>query len=377
MRRYSWCCLCRRELPRNVTLTTHLQNSHDLDLIPGCPECFYFRTRTGDVRKHASRNHRALSAASRENFRWGLVRFQKTYKELTPGEVVEYPLLGEEQSAAQKDFIAATPVVVVPEVQSRTSRSPAEKKRRSRRHPRTPARSLTPSPEVRSAPGSRQSVALTTEGDHSPHPAGQAPPDRHDRWSLRQRSRERRERETTATATAEKQPSGRGSGQQASGPQALAASSATQKKSKKTGVATQQGSPSPRRKSCKASAASQAESTPRRRRKDPSPIKVQQFRARTLSESSSSLHEDFEEVYPIRLNLSADLAAATTRVETASSETQTTPRPRMVDAETQVAPTSTAEADVQTDIHLEATDSALVLPAGMFLRISPSFPPDT
>ena len=44
-RLYNWCAVCRATIPaEHKTLWIHLNRVHDLDFIPGCKECNYFRS---------------------------------------------------------------------------------------------------------------------------------------------------------------------------------------------------------------------------------------------------------------------------------------------------------------------------------------------
>ena len=108
-REYSWCVVCQEELPATERLTAHLQGQHDLDLIPGCPECCYFRARSGDVDKHATRVHqlsRVSKGRGQAGCRWGLVQRRDTYRDLTSSEVIDYPRSEESLTAAQASFLA-------------------------------------------------------------------------------------------------------------------------------------------------------------------------------------------------------------------------------------------------------------------------------
>jgi len=108
-RDYAWCVVCQEELPATERLTAHLQSRHNLDLIPGCPECSYYRARAGDIDKHCVRMHqmsRVTKGRGQAGCRWGLVVRRETYRGLTSAEVVDYPRAEEALSAAQSSFLA-------------------------------------------------------------------------------------------------------------------------------------------------------------------------------------------------------------------------------------------------------------------------------
>jgi len=180
-RDYSWCAVCREEVPSRTKLTAHLQGQHGLDLIPGCPDCFYYRARSGDVDKHCSRKHqksRVSQARGQSGFRWGLTQLQETYKELTDSDVVEYPRAEESQSSSQVEFLSrcrkgrqekgrvvpaerpASPVAGPSGVTTRTSASkrPRQEEREPRRRSPRKAQSQVEEPRkvVESAPAPAQ-----------------------------------------------------------------------------------------------------------------------------------------------------------------------------------------------------------------------------
>ena len=55
---YEWCAVCKDTLPgRPKTLRIHLNRSNAMELLPGCQDCSYFRSRWVDVIKHSHRHH--------------------------------------------------------------------------------------------------------------------------------------------------------------------------------------------------------------------------------------------------------------------------------------------------------------------------------
>jgi len=108
-RDYGWCLVCQEDLLASERLTAHLQGRHNLDLIPGCPECCYYRARAGDIDKHCSRMHqlsRVTKGRGQAGCAWGLVARRATYKDLTAEEVVAYPRSEESLSPRQVTFLA-------------------------------------------------------------------------------------------------------------------------------------------------------------------------------------------------------------------------------------------------------------------------------
>jgi len=96
--------VCRGPRPEQQSLSVHLK-THGLELIPGCSECFYFRLRWSDVRKHAASKHGLDLNAGEGPVRWGVtlrdVGSQKpTYASRTEDEVCFYPREEEEFPAA-------------------------------------------------------------------------------------------------------------------------------------------------------------------------------------------------------------------------------------------------------------------------------------
>ena len=163
IRDYSWCCICSRDLPKGERLSTHLRKQHQLDLIPGCPECCHYRERTGDVAKHALAHHGVAGLCDRresEGFKWGLTRLQSSYKGLSEEGVVEYPRAEEKQTRAQRDFVEThkspehrprikkTPRQLSPKAKPQEMRCPNESRTMKRRGSPTKEKS----PEMRRSP---------------------------------------------------------------------------------------------------------------------------------------------------------------------------------------------------------------------------------
>jgi len=166
-RLYSWCAVCQKDRPtEHPSLSTHLSRAHQLDLIPGCPRCTYFRGRWSDVKKHARCVHQLDIEAANEVV-WGLTLKDKTktkpsYANLEEDSVCLYPLREESLSSLQSKIIglghsSAAPEPHVPETRSKRRRpkqvdnppveSPPRKVRTSRRVVlASPRRTSTPEP---------------------------------------------------------------------------------------------------------------------------------------------------------------------------------------------------------------------------------------
>ena len=152
------------------------------------PECLHFHQRTGDVEKHCERQH-DLKKVSKERgqkgFRWGLVRYRATYRDLQPHEVVEYPQAEEKLSEEQASFIQ--------KVKAPTHDEP---RRRSPRKAQADGGEVDPKPRRQRSPRKASSEAEAQSPSRSVSPAAQPPArKRHERWSKRQQHRD------SATAT--------------------------------------------------------------------------------------------------------------------------------------------------------------------------------
>ena len=107
---YEWCVVCQSRLPEeHKTLRIHLSRSHVLELLPGCPSCFYYRSRWSDVKKHCQDRHRLdinVEQGSR-GCAWGLTaldtsRHRPSYAYVKEEDICEYPLSSETLSEHQK-----------------------------------------------------------------------------------------------------------------------------------------------------------------------------------------------------------------------------------------------------------------------------------
>lgn len=103
---YKWCVVCKTDLTGTDTLRMHMERSHNLDVIPGCPECFYYRKRWTDVVKHCESLHDIVlgkdHTPEKSRCRWGLTVFRPAgaskkpcYNEVGEDDVCEVPMKGE------------------------------------------------------------------------------------------------------------------------------------------------------------------------------------------------------------------------------------------------------------------------------------------
>lgn len=84
-----------------------------MELLPGCPNCFYFRSRWADVRKHCMRQHGGQDIdqlPDAEGVRWGLTsvdetKVKPTYSGLQESDVCLYPLEREEMTVHQTTVV--------------------------------------------------------------------------------------------------------------------------------------------------------------------------------------------------------------------------------------------------------------------------------
>jgi len=140
-RLYEWCCVCRGPRPEQQSLSVHLK-THGLELIPGCSECFYFRLRWSDVKKHAASKHGLDLDAGEGPVRWGVtvrdVGSQKpTYASRTEDEVCLYPREEEEFPATLTRILRRA--AGGPDDDRRPSRAPSPSPGPSSRRDHSPA----------------------------------------------------------------------------------------------------------------------------------------------------------------------------------------------------------------------------------------------
>ena len=97
-RLYKWCAVCKDTLPDRI----HLNRSHAMELLPGCPDCAYFRSRWADVKKHSQRHHGKDIDHLHEDLGifWGLTRLDKrkgkpTYSDVSQDDICVYLKNGE------------------------------------------------------------------------------------------------------------------------------------------------------------------------------------------------------------------------------------------------------------------------------------------
>ena len=96
-RLYKWCAICRTDMPpRHKTLRIHLNQAHEMELLPGCPRCRHYRSRWSDVKKHCRTHGVDIDDPSPgDECVWGLTRqdlssSKPTYSAAT--EICPYPL---------------------------------------------------------------------------------------------------------------------------------------------------------------------------------------------------------------------------------------------------------------------------------------------
>ena len=121
-------CRLQGNIPaKHKTLRIHLNRAHSMELLPGCPDCFYFRSRWADVKKHCLRQHsRDIDRhEDDQGVAWGLTRFddsksKPTYSGLEERNVCNYPLKGEALSRGQITVVGSAQFLEPP-TQSRSS----------------------------------------------------------------------------------------------------------------------------------------------------------------------------------------------------------------------------------------------------------------
>lgn len=159
---YDWCCVCRSKIPKATRLTVHLRE-HGLVMIPGCPDCDYFRERTGDITKHALTAHGVCGLASREGdtgFRWGLTVKRDTYKDVSKADLIEYPLEGDVLSRRQRQFLLTAALGTGEEVDEGPSRESSHEGQRKRRPSRELSRGKREGKKEKSRPRTKKTPRL-------------------------------------------------------------------------------------------------------------------------------------------------------------------------------------------------------------------------
>ena len=159
---YGWCVVCQGDIPKaHKTLRIHLSKAHQLELLPGCPHCFYYRSRWSDVKKHCTDQHRLDidSQHGAHGCAWGLTvldssRHRPSYAYVSQDDICQYPLAQETLSPQQTKIRDRAGQEAVPS----TSR---EAKQTSSRSPRASSAPVSHKrPRTRSA--TRQEPARTT-----------------------------------------------------------------------------------------------------------------------------------------------------------------------------------------------------------------------
>ena len=104
--------VCASVIPsKHKTLRIHLNRAHGLELLPGCPDCFYFRGRWDDVKKHCLQRHKLdiNRETGAQGCAWGVTSVDKsrtkpTYAFVQETDVCTYPKEGETLSGLQEKF---------------------------------------------------------------------------------------------------------------------------------------------------------------------------------------------------------------------------------------------------------------------------------
>ena len=130
-RLYTWCVVCRDEVPsRHKTLRIHLNRAHGMEFIPGCPSCFYFRSRWADVKKHCERQHQLDIDRHHgdQGVSWGLTRLddssaRPTYSNVAQTDICSYPLKEERLTFDQLRVVGMAKFLEPPGEQKQTSRA--------------------------------------------------------------------------------------------------------------------------------------------------------------------------------------------------------------------------------------------------------------
>ena len=136
-RLYTWCVVCRDEVPdRHKTLRIHLNRAHGMEFIPGCPSCFYFRSRWADVKKHCERQHQLDIDRHHgdQGVVWGLTRLddssaRPTYSNVAQLDICNYPLKEERLTFDQLRVVGMAKFLEPPGEQKQTSRARSKSSR--------------------------------------------------------------------------------------------------------------------------------------------------------------------------------------------------------------------------------------------------------
>ena len=136
-RLYTWCVVCRDEVPdRHKTLRIHLNRAHGMEFIPGCPSCFYFRSRWADVKKHCERQHQLDVDRHHgdQGVVWGLTRLddssaRPTYSNVAQLDICNYPVKEERLTFDQLRVVGMAKFLEPPGEQKQTSRARSKSSR--------------------------------------------------------------------------------------------------------------------------------------------------------------------------------------------------------------------------------------------------------
>ena len=180
-RLYDWCVVCRTSIPgKHKTLRIHLNRAHSLEFLPGCPVCFYYRSRWADVKKHCQRQHDVDIdlLLDDQGVAWGLTRLddskvKPTYSSLREEDICKYPLKGETLTQRQVIIVGAAQFAE-PTVQPRTRSRESERAKTTGRSSKRLA-SSSPARDNGRRPSSRSGKTSAEVGKREPaHPSGKA-----------------------------------------------------------------------------------------------------------------------------------------------------------------------------------------------------------
>ena len=106
--------MCRGDVPgEHKTLRIHLNRAHSLELLAGCPECFYYRGRWSDVKKHCEKHHKINidSEDAPGGCAWGLTKLDSskdkpTYSTVSKEDICVYPLETDFLTIQQRQIVS-------------------------------------------------------------------------------------------------------------------------------------------------------------------------------------------------------------------------------------------------------------------------------
>ena len=171
---YDHCVVCGSRIPEeHKTLRIHLSREHSMELLPGCPVCFYFRSRWSDVKKHCLDKH-LLDIDAVQGSRgcsWGLTvldssRHRPSYAYVLESDICDYPLASETLTKHQQEIRGRAKTAA----RSQPSTSGHQQGQRTRSKTRHSTRSASPRPSSSSRRQPRSTVTVVSQDKPSKKP---------------------------------------------------------------------------------------------------------------------------------------------------------------------------------------------------------------